>query len=640
MGPLELKELHSPDISRQDGQPFSKTFQDIFFNPKAGLQESSHVFIAGNDLPSKWQTMANKADFCVVETGFGSGLNFLNTCLHWQHSVDKPAHLNFISTELFPMAITEMLLVHQQFPEVGYFSERLLKFYGSKRAGIHRYEIADDMTLTLLLGDVVASLKQLVAKVDAWFLDGFAPSRNPAMWRPELFQQMARLSKPKTTFATFSAAAVVKKGLTNAGFEVEKRPGFGRKRDMLVGHFEGNSSTYQVKQPWHPLPQQTHCEQTVTILGGGIAGLCLAKSFHRIGFQTTIIDSHSKPFQQASGNGYAMVMPMITAHKSPEALFYLRAFEFAQQVYGSTNYQPVGISEYISNDSDYKRAKSIEQLRLSEQLVTVKHEQIKYPNAGFVNAQALAADWQRYVDNWLQSDVAEIKRQGSYWHLFNQDGQLLHQCKTLIIASGMASQKLIQAQNLNLTPKLGQTHQIQTQHTISVKEVLLNQGYLIPVNDQSGHYLIGATFDHIREDDWFTADFSDIDHLSRNLEHWQNSHFYAALTEAKLLSSHTAVRATTPDHLPICGPVMDEQQFRLDYRDLHHGRHWQTYPEAAVLDNLYVLTGLGSRGFTSAPLLAELLMSVVAGHPLPLEADLCKIIHPNRFSYRQLKRRP
>ncbi|MCB1584564.1 MAG: FAD-dependent 5-carboxymethylaminomethyl-2-thiouridine(34) oxidoreductase MnmC, partial [Xanthomonadales bacterium] len=501
------------------------------------------------------------------------------------------------------------------------------------------FNITSDITLTLLLGDVVECFKQLYGKVDAWFLDGFAPSRNPEMWRAELFQQMARLSTKGTTFATFSAAAMVKKGLSAAGFTVQKRSGFGQKREMLVGCFQNPVfSTQTPKQPWHPLPSKTNNDNTITIVGGGIAGLCLAKSFHQASYQTTVIDQHAKPLQQASGNGYAMIMPLITAQKTPEALFYLRAFEYAKQVYQSAGFQPIGVTELIQSEAAQLRAKAIEQLSLPEQLLTEQTGAIHYPEAGYIDTHVLVKNWLAYISHWLQGEVSTINHNNDLWQLFNHQGQLIHECKTLIIASGMASQTLIHSQQLQLTAKLGQTHQLKTAASLELDNVLLNQGYIIPVDNNAGHYLIGATFDHVNQQDWLHPDFSDIDHLTRNLQHWAHSDLYESLSHAKLHSSHTALRATTTDHLPICGPVIDEKQFIHDYKDLHHGRHWRQYPKAATIENLYVLTGLGSRGFTSAPLLADYLKSMITGEPLPLEADLCKIIHPNRFNYRQLKR--
>ncbi|TDR14649.1 bifunctional tRNA (5-methylaminomethyl-2-thiouridine)(34)-methyltransferase MnmD/FAD-dependent 5-carboxymethylaminomethyl-2-thiouridine(34) oxidoreductase MnmC [Marinicella litoralis] len=642
MNPLDLKFIKPAVITDKRGQPYAKDFDDVYFNDLNGLDETNHVFLGGNQLLERWGEKQQKPYFCIGETGFGSGLNFLATCLAWQQCPKKPAKLHFISTELHPMSAGDLKSAHQLFPEIKTFSQKLLAKYDSFRAGIHQLAIDEDITLTLLLGDATENLKQLHAQVDAWFLDGFAPSRNPAMWSAALFNAIAQLSEPGTTIATYSAAAVVKKGLTQAGFKLTKQTGFGPKRDMLVGTMNEKPAQAINRQPWHPLPKANTQDKKVTILGGGIAGLCLARSFNLAGFHTTVIDQHSQPLKQASGQGYAMVMPLITAQKSPEALFYLRAFEHAQQAYSEHAFHQIGICELFPPEPNAKRIKNNKKLSLPDSLIQVNSQNIKYPNAGYVDNQVLAAEWSSYIDQWITAKVSCVEHH-QQWQIQNELKQTIHSCDLLIIAAGMYSQVLTQAhQDLGLTAKLGQTNQIQTNKNLKLSHVILNQGYLIPIKQTAltGQYLIGATFDHLPATSWLQSDFSEYNHLQRNLTHWQQTDYAHHLSTATLVSKHTAIRATTQDHLPVCGPIINQQQFESAYQDLHHGRHWQEYPPAEPIKNLYVMTGLGSRGFTSAPLLADYLLSMITGQPLPLEADLCKIIHPNRFNFRNLKKTP
>jgi len=640
MNPLQLNCLPTAVITDKKGQPFAEKFDDVYFNDLNGLDESNYVFINGNNLLQRWQEQHNEACFCIGETGFGSGLNFLATCLAWQNCPSKPQHLHFISTELHPMTIHDLASAHRLFPELKKFSQILLSQYGSFRCGIHRFQIDEQITLTLILGDATASLLQLHAQVDAWYLDGFAPSRNPDMWSAELFNTMANLSKTGTTLATYSAASSVRKGLTEAGFNLAKQKGFGPKRDMLIGQFIGLNNQPVNKQLWHPTPEAKLTQKKVTILGGGIAGLCLARRFSLAGYHTTIVDQNEQAFSQASGNGYAMVMPLITAQKSPESLFYLRAFEHSKNQYSAEVFHETGVNEWYDNNREAKRIKSLKALPLSEQMIRITTNQIEYPNAGFVDAQALADNWMRYVDQWITAKVSAVEHQHN-WQLKQQNQQTFHQCELLIIAAGMHSQNLVKPhQKLGLTAKLGQTNQILTEKSLKLPAVMLNQGYIIPIkqSELGGHYLLGATFDYLPASDWYQADAHEVDHYSRNSAHWRDSDFSNDLINANLISSHTAIRATTQDHLPICGPVINQAQFDIDYQDIHHGRHWQSHPPAEPIENLYVLTGLGSRGFTSAPILADYLLSMISGQPLPLEADLCKIIHPNRFNFRHLKK--
>ncbi len=643
MQPLDYKFLPPAVIDDNNGQPYAKTYADVYFNDLNGLDETNHVFIRGNQLLERWKDKSSEALFCIAETGFGSGLNFLATCLAWQNTPTKPQHLHFISTELHPMSRKDLKSAHQIFPEIKTYSQKLLNQYHSFRCGIHHLKIDQHITLTLILSDATAGLTQLVAQVDAWYLDGFAPSRNPDMWSSQLFNVMAALSKPGTTLATYSAAKVVKQGLITAGFELSKQTGYGPKRDMLTGQFNGRMHNTTNRQPWHPTPMAKICHKKITILGGGIAGLSLARSFSLAGFHTTIIDRHELAFEQASGNDYAMVMPVITAQKSPESLFYLRAFEHAKKAYSPEVFHTTGVLETLNIKQHQNRLNQINELPLCEQLVATKDDNIYYQNAGFVDGPALVADWQQYVDQWLTAEVDSIeKEKNKCWVLKEKNDQTIQQCQLLVVAAGMHSQPLLdQYQSLKMTAKLGQTHQITTQTTLNISQVLLNQGYIIPVKEThlQGHYLLGATFDHLPETKWYQTSYNDVDHWYRNRQHWQHHTFCDQLATAQIISQHTAIRATTQDHLPICGPIINQERFKKDYQDLHHGRHWQVYPPASHIDDLYVMTGLGSRGFTSAPLLADYLMCMITGQPLPLEADLCKIIHPNRFLYRRLKKR-
>ncbi|MFC3194493.1 bifunctional tRNA (5-methylaminomethyl-2-thiouridine)(34)-methyltransferase MnmD/FAD-dependent 5-carboxymethylaminomethyl-2-thiouridine(34) oxidoreductase MnmC [Marinicella sediminis] len=638
MHPLTLAYQSTAKIDRQNGRPYSAQFDDIYFNPEDGLAETRYVFIGGNQLESRWQSHPGKT-FCVAETGFGSGLNFLATCLAWQQAQFKPASLCFISTELHPMSTEDLRQTHQLFPELQELSQLLLQQYPSARAGFHQLQITPDISLLLLIGDATACLQQLNGQVNAWFLDGFSPGNNPDLWSADLFEVIAGLSTDQTTLATYTAAGKVRRGLQAAGFAVTKKPGFGQKREMICARYDAAKQVrISNKQPWHPYPKSPAKEASVTILGGGIAGLNLARTFHRTGHHTTIIDAFNKPLQAASGNPAAMMMPVLTARTSPEALFYLRAFEYARRIYGAC-FINSGITEYAGSDrAGQRRLEQLAESGLPDELLRCSKNQLHYPTAGWVDTNALRQRWLTCVDDWQCHEITDIEGADGQWYLL-ANGRQVHHCTTLIIAGGMNSRKL-SPQPLPLMARLGQTNHLITPQATSIDQVLLNQGYLIPLPGEPAghHYLLGATFDHVDSESQYHHQPVCNSHQQRNLAHWQEHPEFAKLAQASSLADHTAIRATTPDHLPVCGPLIDHLRFTRDYADLHHGRHWQVYPPAQPLPGLYVLTGLGSRGYTSAPLLADYLHAMISGQPLPLEADLCKIIHPNRFNHRQLKK--
>lgn len=210
--------------------PRSKEFDDVYFSAENGLAETMHVFIAGNDLPRRWE---GRPEFTICETGFGTGLNFLAVWKLFEETASPDQRLHFISFEKYPLRKEEIR--EYLTPFFTSALENLEKFLSVYPSASGTVKITDRVALTLILGDVNEEIPKLNASVDAWFLDGFKPSSNPEMWSETVFTNMARLSRTGATLATFTAAGFVRRGLAAAGFEVKKVKGYGHKRDMTVG---------------------------------------------------------------------------------------------------------------------------------------------------------------------------------------------------------------------------------------------------------------------------------------------------------------------------------------------------------------------------------------------------------------------
>jgi tRNA 5-methylaminomethyl-2-thiouridine biosynthesis bifunctional protein len=223
--------------------PVSTQFDDVYFSAEDGLAESTHVFLTSNNLPERFKQQTTP--FTIYELGFGTGLNFLNVFRLWKEYPNK-FPLNFVSCEKYPLNIADMERSLQVWPELKTEIEPFLQKYAELNLaeGWHILEIVEGLTLSLYVGDGTTMLKtapqQRLEMADAWFLDGFAPAKNPEMWTAEVFEHMAKLSKDGTTFATFTAAGTVRRGLQDVGFDVRKVKGFGRKRDMTVGTWCAN----------------------------------------------------------------------------------------------------------------------------------------------------------------------------------------------------------------------------------------------------------------------------------------------------------------------------------------------------------------------------------------------------------------
>lgn len=241
-----MPRLHAADISWQAQQPYSNQFEDVYFSSENGLLETEYVFLEANQLSQRWLN-DDLNTFTIIETGFGTGLNFLSVAALWQLNAPKHAKLHFISIEKYPLTAEQLTQALAAWPSLAPLSTQLINAYAAINLKQYPQKISfeplPNIQLTLHLDDVNHCIDNITEKADAWFLDGFAPSKNPDMWSTTLFHHMARLSYIETTFATFTCAGIVKRGLKQAGFKVSKYPGFGKKREMLIGHYLDHNAT-------------------------------------------------------------------------------------------------------------------------------------------------------------------------------------------------------------------------------------------------------------------------------------------------------------------------------------------------------------------------------------------------------------
>lgn len=218
-----------------DGTPFSGEFGDVYHPADGGAGQARHVFLAGNGLPERWR---GRKMFVILETGFGLGLNFLATWAEWRADPERCARLHFVSVEKHPFTAPDLATLHAPHHEFAPLAAELRQSWPPLVAGSHRLHLdGGRVALTLLFGDALDCLRRVEASVDAFYLDGFAPGKNPVMWSHPVFRAVARLAQAGATLATWTVASSVREALAAAGFTTEKRPGFGRKREMLTGRY-------------------------------------------------------------------------------------------------------------------------------------------------------------------------------------------------------------------------------------------------------------------------------------------------------------------------------------------------------------------------------------------------------------------
>ncbi len=225
------------DLEWRDGDfPVSTQFDDPYYSNADGRAETDYVFIKGNDLLERWPEM----DICrIAELGFGTGLNFLETVRQWQNFSIENSSLHFISFEQYPITSDEMAKALSHWPELSELTAKLINIWEPKHGAIDVY-FSSKIKLTIHIGDANVLLPTQSLNADAWYLDGFSPAKNPELWNTEIMSEVGKNTVKNGTFATYTAAGFVKRGLQSAGFEVEKVKGFGRKREMLAGRKIGS----------------------------------------------------------------------------------------------------------------------------------------------------------------------------------------------------------------------------------------------------------------------------------------------------------------------------------------------------------------------------------------------------------------
>lgn len=622
------------ELDWQDGQPFSRRFGDVYFARGSGLAETQYVFLQQNALERRWQAL-RRPYFCIGETGFGTGLNFLCAWQLWRQAAPPSARLHFISCERYPLTPADLRRALALWPTLAPFGAQLLAQYHDLPAGMHRFSFDQGrVQLTLLIGDAAALLGELQARVDAWFLDGFAPAKNPELWQPALFQAIAGLTRPSGSFATFSCAGTVRRGLQAAGFVVEKSAGFGRKRTMLKGHLPGEDVSSGTR------------DRRAIVIGAGIAGCASSHALAARGWEVTLIERHATVAAEASGNPAAMLYPRLAAQPTRMSRLALGAFLYLDRLLDQlelapTDFDRCGLLQLAFNARERARHEAIAKLGLPTGIVQpltatqasavaatpLGMPALHFPRGGWVDPGALCRALVRHRNVRLMPSrqALRLEPQCGGWQVW-QDATPLAQAPVVVLAGANDVRTFAQAAYLPLQPVRGQITTLPAgEHSRALACALCSDGYISPAI--AGRHCLGATF---MPDD-SACDLRDGEHAA-NLAMLRRMapQLWQAVADAPLLG-RAALRAVTPDYLPMVGRVLDAAALIAN-----PPRHYSRTPQLPYYDGLYVCAGHGSKGVVQAPLLAELLAAAIEAEPLPLERELAAALDPNRFLLRQL----
>ena len=606
--------------------PISKQFGDVYFSKDNGLLETRHVFLNGNDLTERLSQLHDYQYFCVGETGFGTGLNILTLWQLWQQvRLDNHSHLHVVSVEKFPLNKADLIRALNVWTELKPLAEKLIQQYPLPIAGCHRLSFPEErFSIDLWLGDAQDIFPTIpkTQTVNAWFLDGFAPSCNPDMWQANVLDHMVRLSDFGTTFASFSVAGVLKRGLKQHGIQISRPRGFGHKREMLKAIWLDTSQTETQSQDSEttiaaPPKSETSKQRKIAIIGAGIAGLSSAWAFAQRGHQVTIYEQN-EPLSGASGNPLALLNPKLCpieqAHEHLMTLSWQHALNFYPQFKA---FRPIQVQQIALKNAD-ELSGLVEQY--PENVLTANTTLECFPETEFPSLtlhQAGAVSPHQLRDEILQHANIRIEKvkisrlestdsQVTLW----QDQQIIAITDHAIVCCAKQSAELFKNYPV-LKPIRGQVSWVEnSQRPLALDQAYSYGGYCMQLD--TAQLILGASFYPNRDD----AEVLTEDHVHNyELIHNVFPKYAQGLPSVDTWQGRASVRAQSLDYFPLVGKIQN-------------------------LGQIYTFAGLGSKGFLFAPLCSEILAALILGELCPVPQSLLDKLNPQRFEKKLKAKKP
>ena len=642
------------------GRPHSRQYDDVYFSKNEGIEETQHVFLEQNRLRERCTALTPQDCLVIGETGFGTGMNFYCAWQLFAEHAPRGARLHFVSVEKYPLTREDLARAVQLWPQLEPYWQPLLAQYVAVHGGFQQFSFDHGrVTLTLMVGDALAQLPTLDAQVDVWFLDGFAPAKNPDMWTPELFAQLARLSRPGTTLGTFTTTGWVRRGLIAAGFAMRKVPGIGKKWEVMHGQFQGWPAEQPAPaepEPWYARPAPVQGSRHALVIGAGLAGSATAASLAARGWQVSVLERHDAPAQEASGNPQGVLYLKLSAHGTTLSQMILSGFGYTrrwlQQLQRGQDWDDCGVLQLAFDDKEAQRQAKLAEAFDSTLLHVLDQAQAEsvagvalpagglfYPEGGWVHPPALCqAQLQHpHIELLTHQEVIELRKVDGRWQAW--DGERLLASAPVVVLAGAAEIRRFEAcAELPLKRIRGQITRLPaTEASRALRTVVCAEGYVAP--PRGDEHTLGASFDFHNDDLAPTVaehqgNLALLDEISTDLAERLNT----SVLDPARLQGRAAFRCTSPDYLPIVGPVADAQAFTDAYAVLAKDARQVPDTPCPWLDGLYVNSGHGSRGLITAPLSGELVAAWVCGEPLPLPRTVAQACHPNRFALRRLIR--
>jgi tRNA 5-methylaminomethyl-2-thiouridine biosynthesis bifunctional protein len=619
-----------------DGTPRSPDYGDLYHARIGADAQARHVFLTGNRLPGRW---ADREAFTIAETGFGLGHNFLATWAAWRDDPRACRQLHYVAIEAHPAAAADLERAHRGAAQPR-LAEALRAAWPLPVAGLHLRGFDEGrVRLLLAFGDVEDVLPGLRFGADAFYLDGFAPDRNPRMWQRRVLVALGRRARPGATAATWSVAREVRDGLVEAGFEVEREAGIGGKREVLRARL--------VRLPRHGPGSAAAAAGSAVVIGAGIAGACVARALAERGLRVDVLEEGPTSGCGASGNPAGLYHGTLHAADNPHARLFRAAALHLQALLAAEpqDAAPPGALGLLRLETRLPLAEMsrwIERQGLPEAYVqalpareaarragvALTHPCWYYPGGGWLSPADFVARRLRHpaIRVRTRTPVAALAWRDGQWQALHRDGTLLAQAPALVVATAQTMNRLLDsagAAGLPLHDSRGQVSLVEGLGQ-ALRLPVAGDGYALPL--PGGALLCGATTDDSDDDAVREADHQ------ANFGRLQRLCGLDATTGPATWRGRVGRRVLAPDRLPVAGAV--------PLRAPKSGTRLDQCRFVPRIEGLHVAGALGGRGITLAPLLGEVVAAGVSGTPMPLEQDLLDAVDPARWLVRAARAAP
>ena len=585
-------------FSLKNNTLFSEEFDDLYSSAKGAVAECNHVFIKGNNLNERFENLGENSKFYIGEIGFGIGINFLTTCKSWLDHTKQNQVLEFYSFDKYLFRLSDFKTLNVSCPDLKEYISELERNYPRNIQGAQKISLfGGRIILNLIIGEIDNTQEyiKLMDKVDAWYLDGFSPSKNPDLWSIKLFKCIHKSCHENTTFSTYTSSGLVKNNLTESGFNHSRAMGFSDKRHML----KGTVDTQQKKNT---------SNTKVAVIGSGIAGCVLSYTLAKKGIEVDLYEKSDSICSGASSHELLVTYPRLSAHDTAFGSFTLHSYIFATNFYKqlkTDTWKKTGVIILNHDAATEKRQSSLLEKRADGEIyryidpdeaseisgIDIKLNGLIYEDAGYILPEEMCKFLieSPKINIFTSSHIKSIKKNREVFNL--NIGKKKFEYHNVCVCAGSETANIVDIDGISI--KRGQVTHIESLDNISrIKLPICAKGYISPrVNNI---HLVGSSYSDSED-----TDLSEEEH-SYNL----NNLKLVIDEEMNVITGQTGHRAVSKDHMPVVG----------------------------MKDGIYINTCHGSRASVTAPISAEIIASMIVEEAPPLMGRELESLSPERFN--------